>query len=138
MLLIPPLGLNDMIQYSRMTINDKTHYIWCFIWGLIVNTRNKILSPIILFGVKARDIDKVWTIFKNICRWIIHSWRNWSHCLLSTTNKHYITSNHHCNCIHRRINTFILEIFNAFQNTILSNPEVTRYRIFCGTRVIYD
>ena len=43
-----------------------------------------------------------------MCTWIIHAWRIWLHCLISTNGWHSISSHRNCNCIHRRLNYFYL------------------------------
>ena len=62
-----------------------------------------------------------------MCRWTIHTWMLWIHCIICTCGWHPPPLHYHRNCIYRRPHYFPLEISNAFKNTILPNPSERVY-----------
>ena len=69
----------------------------------------KIFRPRIFLRVKnSLHWQPILYILSNLCRWIIHAWRSWLHCIIITCGRHPLPLHYHRNCIYRRPHYFCL------------------------------
>ena len=88
----------------------------------------KILCPGIYFRVNKTDIENQYALYSRTCSYVSYIIVGVNFTVsYAPVGGIFISYNHHCHCICRRINYFLLDISNAFQNISIPNPEEMLY-----------
>ena len=87
----------------------------------------KYYTPGSLSEQNHRNGQSVWYLFKNLIKWLIHAWKMSLHSLIRNCRRNKTSYNNYWNCIYRRHEHFMSDIFITFQNTILLNPKEIVY-----------
>ena len=59
-----------------------------------------------------------------MCRWFIHTWRIWLHCIILTCGFHFIPLHYNSNCICIRPHTFCLEHIQCLLEYHFTQPQI--------------
>ena len=87
----------------QTTKNGNIHNILCTIFTFLIDTRQKDTQTQNMYYIRNNwHLQPTWFILKNMCRWIIHVWRSWIHCIIWNCGWYPLPSNYHINCICRR------------------------------------
>ena len=108
-----------MIQYSQMMrkLQNTPHSVHHFC-VIHYNLTQKYSAQGYILGRRQLELKINTNYITNMYRCIIYSWWGWLHCIVWTSGWYLLPLHHHRNFICRRPHYFVLEISNAFQNTI--------------------
>ena len=97
------LYLNGKNKYFKMTRKWKNALISVLHSNVLYFYQIKNTGPQDILQIEnQRNWQPIWSVFKNLSRLIIHTWRSWLHSLIHTCGKHQISSNDYDSCICRR------------------------------------